>query len=198
MFEGDQGRDALVVSKIFKEGDLVFIGPVTSVGNMYLGPFYYYFMLPFLWLSYPSPLGPVYAVALVNILAVYLIYKLGSKMFGQKVGILAAFFFGLSQVSVTYSRFSWNPNLAPFFSLLIIYFNWKALKKPKFWLAVLASFAALIQLHYLTLLAAASAGLTWLWQLSQYLVKNKTKDMSKKKNYFLISTLGESELFSSA
>src|SRR5690606_24275698 len=64
-FLGDQGRDALIVSRIFKEGDLVFIGPVTSVGNMYLGPLYYYFMLPFLWLSYPSPLGPAYGVAIL-------------------------------------------------------------------------------------------------------------------------------------
>ena len=51
MFQGDQGRDAMVVANIFKNLDPVFIGPVTSIGNMYLGPFYYYFMLPFLFLS---------------------------------------------------------------------------------------------------------------------------------------------------
>lgn len=47
MFQGDQGRDALIVAKMFKDFDLAFVGPVTSIGNMYLGPFYYYFMLPF-------------------------------------------------------------------------------------------------------------------------------------------------------
>ena len=56
-FLGDQGRDSMVVSRIFTERDPVFIGPVTSIGNMYLGPLYYYFMLPFLWLSYPSQWG---------------------------------------------------------------------------------------------------------------------------------------------
>lgn len=55
-FLGDQGRDAIVVSRMFVEKDPVFIGPITSVGDIYLGPLYYYFMLPFLWLSYPSPM----------------------------------------------------------------------------------------------------------------------------------------------
>ncbi|MBD3250688.1 MAG: hypothetical protein GF381_03930 [Candidatus Pacebacteria bacterium] len=165
MFEGDQGRDALLVSKIFKEKDLVFIGPVTSVGNMYLGPLYYYFMLPFLWLSYPSPLGPVYAVAVLGVLTVFLTYYFGKKMFGQGPGLLAAFLMAISSAAVTYSRFSWNPNLAPLFGLLLLYFNWKALRQPKNWIWVATCFAFLIQLHYLTLLSLAGIGLSWLWQL---------------------------------
>jgi len=46
MFLGDQGRDAIIVKNIFTKFDPVFIGPVTSVGNMYLGPLYYYFVVP--------------------------------------------------------------------------------------------------------------------------------------------------------
>ena len=165
MFQGDQGRDALIVSQIFKEFDPVFIGPVTSVGNMYLGPLYYYFMLPFLWLSYPSALGPVYAVAVLSTAAVFLIYLLGKKMFNYKVGLLASFFLGFSAVAIDISRFSWNPNLAPLVSVAMIYFNWKALKKPRYWPIVALCFSILIQLHYLTLLTGISAGLLWLYQL---------------------------------
>lgn len=189
MFEGDQGRDALIVSQIFKDNDPVFIGPVTSVGNMYLGPLYYYFMLPFLWLSYPSPLGPVYAVAILNILAVYLIYKFGRQMFDKQTGLLAAFFMAVSSVAVTYSRFSWNPNLAPLFGLLMIYFNWKALTKPKNWIWVFSCFAVLIQLHYLSLLAIAGAGLTWLWQLAQTW-KNQDERKQKITELFKFTLLG--------
>ena len=79
MFQGDQGRDALVVSQIFQELDPVFIGPVTSIGNMYLGPFYYYFMLPFLFLSYPSPMGPVYAVAGLGLVTVVLFFFIARR-----------------------------------------------------------------------------------------------------------------------
>jgi len=179
MFQGDQGRDALIVSKIFKEKDLVFIGPVTSVGNMYLGPFYYYFMLPFLWLSYPSPMGPVYAVVLANILAVFGLYLVGKKMFDEKTGLLAAFFFALSVPAVIYSRFSWNPNLAQVISVLLIYLTWKAWKNAKYWIGVLICLAILIQLHYLTLLAATGAGVCWLVNLLLKLQKTKAKKRKK-------------------
>ncbi|MBP9700599.1 hypothetical protein KBD71_04945, partial [Candidatus Woesebacteria bacterium] len=36
-FLGDQGRDALIARGILMDRDPAFIGPVTSVGNMYLG-----------------------------------------------------------------------------------------------------------------------------------------------------------------
>ena len=126
MFQGDQGRDALIVANIFKEKDLVFIGPVTSIGNMYLGPFYYYLMMPFLWLSYPSPMGPVYLVATLGVLTVALMYFLGKRIFSKKIAVLASIFLALSHTAVSLSRFSWNPNPSPLFSLLMFYFTYLA------------------------------------------------------------------------
>lgn len=175
MFLGDQGRDALLVAQMFKELDPVFIGPVTSVGNMYLGPFYYYFMLPFLWISYPSPLGPVYAVAFFSTITVFLTYHLGKKIFSPLTGLLASFFLAFSAEAIDISRFSWNPNLAPFFSLLMIYFSWKAFKKPKNWIIVTLLFSLIIQLHYLALLTGITIGLLWLYSLIIGSRKQKTK-----------------------
>lgn len=176
MFLGDQGRDALVVSRIFKDKDPVFIGPMTSIGNMYLGPFYYYFMLPFLWLSYPSPMGPVYAVIVLSLLTVYLLYRIGKELFGQKTAWLATIFFALSANVIIYSRFSWNPNIAPFFSLLMFYFTYLAWQKsPRYWPLVALMFSVLIQLHYVTLLAAGGAGVVLLIQIVEKLrVKKKS------------------------
>lgn len=165
-FQGDQGRDAMIVSQIFTEQDLVFIGPVTSVGNMYLGPLYYYFMLPFLWLSYPSPIGPVYAVAILGIITVWLMYKLGKELIGEKAALIATLFFTFAGTVITYTRFSWNPNPAPLISAVMIYFTYKAWQKnPWYWVGVILSFAVLLQLHYLTLLAAGGAGIIWLVSL---------------------------------
>lgn len=171
-FLGDQGRDALVVSRIFTAGDPVFIGPVTSVGNMYLGPLYYYFMLPFLWLSYPSPIGPVYAVAALGVLTVFLMYWLGKEMLGEKVAVLAAALYTFSTTATLLARFSWNPNPAPLVSLVMLWAIYRALKKsPWYWVAVTLCFAVLIQLHYITLLSGASFGIIWLYQLIQLLKK---------------------------
>jgi hypothetical protein len=172
MFQGDQGRDALIVSEIFLEKNLVFIGPVTSVGNLYLGPLYYYFMLPFLALSYPSPLGPAYAVSLLSILTVYLVYKLGKELIGEKAALIASLLIAISSSAVFLARFSWNPNPAPLVSLVMIYFTYKAIKKPKNWIWVSLCFSVLIQLHYLALLSAGGAGIVWLTTLFQQ-IKNK-------------------------
>ncbi len=176
MFQGDQGRDALIVAQIFRIGDPVFIGPVTSIGNMYLGPFYYYFMLPFLWLSYPSPIGPALAVAVVSWLTIPLIYFLGKEMIGKRAALFGAFFFAFSSIVVEYSRFSWNPNLAPLFGLLLLFFTYRALKQsPWYWVAVALSFGLVIQLHYLALLAGAAVGLVWLKEAQSHLIRPKKK-----------------------
>ncbi len=153
-FLGDQGRDALRVARIFKQGDLVFIGPVTSIGNMYLGPLYYYFMLPWLWLSYPSPLGPAYAVATLSIITISLLYLLGQELVGKKAALFATVCITFSSVVITYSRFSWNPNPAPLFGLLLLWALYRAWKNsPRYWMLVAVIFSVLIQLHYMTLLS---------------------------------------------
>jgi hypothetical protein len=167
-FLGDQGRDALLVQRIFADFDPVFIGPVTSVGNMYLGPLYYYFMLPFLMLSYPSPVGPAYAVAILGIITTGLIVVLGKKLVGLPASILAAALFAIHGVVIQYSRFSWNPNPAPFAALLMVYWTYMAwTKNVRYWILVAVAFSILIQLHYITLLAAAGAGVIFLIQLGE-------------------------------
>jgi len=187
MFQSDQARDAIIVSNIFKEKDPVFIGPVTSIGNMYLGPFYYYFMLPFLYLSYPNPIGPVYAVAALSVITVALIYLITKKIFNQKMAILATIFFALSHITVELARFSWNPNPAPFFSLLMFYFSYLAVKKDsRYWLLVSVMFSILAQLHYVALLSLAGAGVFFLLHLPK---KTKKKDRQKLLKYTVLSIL---------
>ena len=165
-FLGDQGRDALIVARIFKQHDPVFIGPVTSVGNMYLGPLYYYWMLPWLMLSYPSPMGPIYAMVGLGTLAVALTYLLGKELIGRRGALIASAILAIMPMAIILSRFSWNPNPAPLVSIIMIWATFRAWKKSKkYWLLVALTFSILIQLHYVTLLTLPAAGLIWLWQL---------------------------------
>ena len=190
MFLGDQGRDAIIVKRIFTDLDPVFIGPVTSVGNMYLGPLYYYFMLPWLRLTYPSPVGPAYAVAILGVITIFLMYNLGKKLVGSQAAIIGTAFFALSSTVINNTRFSWNPNPAPFASLCMIYFTYMAWKKsPKYWVLVSLLFSVLIQLHYLTLLSAAGAGVIWIVNLFE------VRKHKKKLKNLAISTLAAFILF---
>lgn len=144
---GDQGRDLVIVSDFLQNGNLFFIGPQTSIGDMYLGPFYYYLIAPFLFLYNFNPVGPAIFVAVLSIITTYLLYLIGKKYFHLQVGLLSALLFAISPVVIKYSNFSWNPNIMPLFSLLFVYF----LLESKYLYASLA-FIFCLNSHYLALI----------------------------------------------
>lgn len=149
-FLGDEGRDALVVYNIL-HGKLTLLGPTSSVGGFFLGPIYYYFSAPFLYLSRLDPVGPAIMVALFGIATVWLVYKLGESVFSKNVGLVSAFLYAISPTVITYSRSSWNPNLMPFFTIATLLTLFLALKKQssKLFVACGVFFGILMQLHYL-------------------------------------------------
>lgn len=153
IFLGDEGRDVLVVKRMLFDHKWTLLGPTASVGGFYLGPIYYYFMLPFLWLSRLDPVGPALMVAIVGSLTVGLVYLVGRRL-SEFTGVLAALFYAAAPLIVNYSRSSWNPNLVPFFSLMIIYLLNKAVrqKKTAWWLWAGVCLGISWQLHYLTLI----------------------------------------------
>jgi len=124
-FLGDEGRDVMIVRRFLVNGDLMLIGPGTSIGNMYLGPLYYYLIAPALLLANFSPVGPAIFIALLGVATVFLVFFVGREWFGPTAGGFAALLYSLSSVVIIYSRSSWNPNIMPFFALLTIYSVWK-------------------------------------------------------------------------
>lgn len=149
-FLGDEGRDVLVVYDIL-HGKFTLLGPTASVGGFFLGPIYYYFMAPFLWLFNYNPVGPAVMVALFGVATVFLVYKIGSEFFGFKAGLIASLLYTISPLVIAYSRSSWNPNLMPFFSLLTLYITYKAISKNKMVLFILGGIflGIAMQMHYL-------------------------------------------------
>lgn len=163
-FLGDEGRDAIVIKNMLTEKHFPLIGPPTSVGNIYLGPLYYYMMaLPMLIFN----LNPVAAAgmdALIGVATVAFIYYIGKHWFSPSGGLAAAYLYAISSVAIVYSRSSWNPNPAPFFSLLTIFALYKAYAGRNYlWFALTgAAVAAAIQMHYLALILLPVVGFLWL------------------------------------
>lgn len=152
-FLGDEGRDMLVVKRMIVDHKLTLLGPTASVGGFFLGPIYYYFMLPFLWAWNLDPTGPAVMVALFGVATIYLVFRAGKDMFHPITGLVAAGLYALSPVVIAYSRSSWNPNLVPFFSLLTVYLLWRIVRYERwgelFWVGVFLGIG--LQLHYLFL-----------------------------------------------
>jgi len=187
-FLGDEGRDVRIVRDLITKGNLVFIGPQTSIGNMYLGPLYYYMMAPALFLSGLNPVGPAIMVALLGVLTVWFIWFVGRKWFNKESGLLAALFYAVSPVAIIYSRSSWNPNPMPFFALLCIWGIYQVWQSKKyFWLPIVgASFAFALQMHYLGLLLLPTMGIFWLISLLQTKKDKKLRSKFIKNTFFAV------------
>lgn len=153
-FLGDEGRDVLIVRRLLVNFDPILIGPGTSIGNMYLGPWYYYLIAPFLLFFNFSPVGPAIFIAFIGVLTILLIYFVTREWFGKSGALVASFLYAISPTIIIYSRSSWNPNIMPFFALLSIYSIWQIWEKWNFkWFLGLGIFLAMVlNSHYLGLL----------------------------------------------
>lgn len=151
-FLGDEGRDVLVVKRMIVDHQFTLLGPITSVGSVYMGPVYYYFMVPFLWAFNLNPVGPAVMVAFFSLATIFLLYRFGEEFFHTNVGIIASFFYAISPLTILYGRSSWNPNVVPFFGILLMYALCKACvgRRQKWLLIAGLSLGILIQLHYIT------------------------------------------------
>ena len=163
-FLGDEGRDVIIVRRFLTELHPPLIGPGTSIGNMYLGPLYYYMMaLPLLIANF-SPVGPAVQVAILGVITVFFIWFVGRTWFGKVAGLVAAGLYAISPTAIVFSRSSWNPNIMPFFALLSVYSIWRVWRRHEAgWLLILGvAFAFVLQSHYLGLLIAPTLFIFWL------------------------------------
>ncbi len=154
IFLGDQGRDAIIIRRILTLEHFPAIGAPTSIGQVYLGPFYYYFIAPFLLFFNFNPVGLSFGVAILSIVAAFISYLLVKKNLNRETALIFLILLGFSFVNIQLSRFSWNPNLLPAFAFFTIFFFYKTLceKKLLFPLLFGAFFAFSFQLHYLAAL----------------------------------------------
>ena len=186
-FLGDQGRDAIIIKRIITGEHFPAIGAPTSVGQVYLGPFYYYFIAPWLLLFKFQPIGLAFGVAVYSSFYLLVNYFIVKELFNKKIALISTIFLSFSSVLIDFSRFSWNPNLLPLFVLLTIYFAIKSLQTNKwhyfFLLGAFLSFS--IQLHYLVLFLIPAIGIIFLSSL----YKKSVKQLISQFHNFLISVL---------
>lgn len=166
-FLGDQGRDAIIIKRILTGEHFPAIGAPTSVGQVYLGPFYYYFIAPWLLLFNYNPIGLAIGVAFFSCLYLLANYFIVKELFDKKIALISTILLSFSSVLIDFSRFSWNPNLLPLFSLLTIYFVIKSLKENKwYYFALSGAFLSFsIQLHYLALFLCLPISIIYLIDL---------------------------------
>lgn len=166
----DQGRDAIAMKRIITGENFPGIGPRSSIGQLFLGPFYYYLMAPFLFFAGYNPIGPAIGVALITLVGM----GLAAWKIRRDIGWFTALLF-LCLVTVSYSqiwlsRFSWNPNLLPAVSFAGIYLAYYTAVSRRLIYPIIFGFilSASLQLHYLMLSVLPAIGGIILWGAYRY------------------------------
>jgi len=72
------------------------IGQQTSTMGVFVGPLYYYYLIPFYLLTKMDPIGSVYAITILAMLSVVSVYFVFSRLFGKKTGLTASFIYSVS------------------------------------------------------------------------------------------------------
>ncbi len=136
IFTYDQGRDMYVLQQIAR-GDIKLMGPTTGLPGVFLGPFFYYALLPGYFLSNGSPFGVVIWQMVMITLALPLSYLVLKPMVGTRWALIGMLMLVLAPASIEEARSMWNPSWTVALLLICVSSLWQSLKN-EWWLAVTA------------------------------------------------------------
>lgn len=180
IFLSDQGRDALIVKDIVTLTHLPLIGAPTSIGQVFLGPAYYYLIAPFLPLFNFNPVGLSYGMAIYSLMGIIACYFILKREVTLSVALLFSVLTLFSSVQLELSRFSWNPNLLPISAFFALYFLYKLFNNPTHGVAsnsrTMQMYGALfgffiglsLQFHYLAILMGPAIGILYVLFFSKH------------------------------
>lgn len=179
-FAWDQERDAQVVSKIITQRTPPLIGPrVVGDHGFYLGPYFFYFLLPFYALTSLNPSALIFFILFVSILFFLFTYLSFKKLFNQKIALIFLFLWGVLPLTVNIDRIAWNPLMIPLcFSLLIFLLQKKHQNNNFYFLSLGLILGLSFHLHF--------QGLFYLIFTLVYLFQSGVKSLRK----FLFIFLG--------
>lgn len=152
----DQGRDALVIWDFINNGKFFLIGPMMGFTGMFRGPWYYYLITPFYYLGGGNPLWPSMFLISLTIFAIYVLYRVGKELGGEKTGIVAAIIASFSMYIVGASRWLSNPTPTLLIGILMVWAIFRFLDKKKWSVPLIAflvgmglNFGAATEIYYI-------------------------------------------------
>lgn len=121
-FNADQGRDAEVVSEFLNgKTPLPLLGPKAGGTEFRLGPAFYYFQIASAKIFGDYPDKMAYPDLFSAVLCIPLLFLFLRKYFEKNSSLLMTAIFAVSSYAIYFSRFAWNPNSTPFWTMLTLY-----------------------------------------------------------------------------
>jgi len=121
IFIGDQGFFYISARDMLLSGYIPLVGITSSHVWLHQGPFWTYLLAGALWIGHFNPVSGAYLSSLIGLITVFLVYKIGSEMFSQRVGILASMLYSTLPLVVFFARMPYHTEPIALLTLLFFY-----------------------------------------------------------------------------
>lgn len=91
-FDFDQQYASNFAYSVLKEYPIQLIGQGLSIQGLFMGPLYFYYLVPFYALTHLHPIGGYLASVFLGLFTVFVYFWVGKQMFNTTAGLIAAFF----------------------------------------------------------------------------------------------------------
>ena len=150
-FDADEAMAYLIAERIIEDKFLLLVGPFTSLGqSVNVVPPTYYYLITFLYWLFRSAIAVTFVFLLIEIAAVYFIFRFGQLLTGARTGMLSALYFAVSSSMISYSRDIWMPYRLPFFIAVSFYLIFLSSLKKSGRLLLLSLIFYVISLMYIS------------------------------------------------
>ena len=104
MYSHDQDLQGWIIRDVLENKHLRLIGQETTSQGVFIGPLFYYALIPFYLFFRMDPAGGIVLVTLISGFSIFSYYWVFKKMFGRNVGLTASFFYSLSYYVIFVDR----------------------------------------------------------------------------------------------
>lgn len=103
-YSHDQDLAGWIVKDVLVNHHYRLIGQLTSTPGVFIGPLFYYLLIPFYMAFKMDPIGGIYLVAGIGAFAIWSSYYVFSKIFNEKVGLISSLIYAVSPYTVFNDR----------------------------------------------------------------------------------------------
>lgn len=80
------------------------LGQLTSAAGIFIGPAYYYLIVPFFLLTNMNPVGAIIPITIIGLLTIFSYYWIFAKLFNKNIGLIATFLYATLLSNVEFDR----------------------------------------------------------------------------------------------
>lgn len=139
-FDYDQEYAVNFAWRVWNEYPIQLVGQGLSVMGLFMGPWFFYMMTPFVWLAGFDPVGGVVGSILLGGVTMVAYYWVAKEMWGRKAGLIAAW---LKAIVLLELEHDWSvaPSYGAELTVVLMWYwmykHWVGDKPGWFWLGLL-------------------------------------------------------------